>query len=309
MKYKELLSLKNLSSLNLRENDKVILKDFVRQFELNKNKLKKIEGYLFGQFQSVKNGVGFDFNEIREYIIGDDLRHICWSATAKLGKLQTKEYFSEKDVRSYFLVDISSSMFTGNKFDLFVQTIAFMLNFTTGFSEKIGGLFFSAEILYNFPPGEAHTQANIMFQSFIDYINNLKDKTPSSPTSTNMHKALEFTNKYFNKKGIVFIISDFLNLINWQKILFQTSQLQNIYLFQIYDHLDFYLPKSGYINLIDPETKQNIVVNTDSKKLQDSYYEHMTQKQENIKKFIKSIDVSHIVIEKNDFNLTVRRNH
>ena len=67
------------------------LKEFLRQIDLNHEKLKKINGLLHGNFQSAQYGVGYNFNEIREYKMGDDLRHISWSATAKTNTLQTKE--------------------------------------------------------------------------------------------------------------------------------------------------------------------------------------------------------------------------
>ena len=301
MKFKKSLLQKNsLGAINHIPT----LSEFLRQIDLNKIKLKKIEALLHGSFQSTINGPGFDFNEIREYRIGDDLRHISWNATAKTGNLQTKEYFSEKEIRSYFLIDISNSMFCGNKIDPFIQLVAYLLNLACGFSEKIGGVFFSENIQCQFPLGMPNTQANVIFQTFINYYNNLNQKITVEPSTTNLSKALEFTKKYFSKKGIVFIISDFLNfstITNWEKIIYDAAQKQNIYSFQIYDPLDFELPRSGYISFVDPETKEYFLVNTDSKIIHEKYYKLMKEKQENLKKFLKTSSINHITIEKSDF--------
>src|SRR3989338_7301583 len=96
MKYKSLLSQKNLNSVSKSFSENYSLKDFIRQINLHSPRLKKIEALLHGRFESINKGDGFNFNEIREYKIGDDLRNISWTTTAKTGDLHIKEYFSEK---------------------------------------------------------------------------------------------------------------------------------------------------------------------------------------------------------------------
>ncbi len=280
------------------------LKDFIKQINLNKDKLKKFEALLHGAFQSSKFGSGFDFNEIREYKIGDDLRHISWNATAKTGTLQTKEYFTEKEIYSYFLIDISNSMFCGNKPEPFIKLFAFLLNMIVNFSEKVGGVFFSDEIKYIFPLSGASSQTNLMFEALLNVLDSLSTQNKEKSTLrtvTNFSSALDFAKRIFLKKGMIFVISDFINISNWEKLIFETSQKQNIYLFQIYDPLDFSLPQKGYIALIDPETKQRCTVNTDSKIIQENYHNLMLEKQKRLKMFFESIGTHHLIIEKNDF--------
>ena len=118
---------------------------------------------------------------------------------------------------------------------------------------------------------------------------------------TNFSSALSFAKRSFLKKGLIFIISDFINISNWEKSFFETSQKQNIYLFQIYDPLDSSLPQKGYITLIDPETKQRCTVNTDSKIIQENYHNLMLEKQKRLKMFFESIGTHHLQIEKKDF--------
>jgi len=173
------------------------LKEFIRHIEIKSPKLLKIEGLLSGYFKSTQSGPGFDFNEIREYKIGDDLRHISWSSTAKTGKLHTKEYFAEKEVRAYFLIDISSSMFCGNKLEPFINLFAYLLNKSQSFCEKIGGTFFADDIKYQFDVREVYSGSNIMFQTFFEYWNKLKDKIPMSKVQTDLSKGINFAKRYF----------------------------------------------------------------------------------------------------------------
>lgn len=289
--------LKNLNLTHGEFKNQYSLKDFIRQIDPHNAKLKKIEALLSGHFKSFTSGEGFDFNEIREYKIGDDLRHISWNTTAKTGNLHTKEYFSEKEIRTFFLLDISNSMFCGNKLEAFSKLFAFLLNLSCNFSEKIGGLFFSNEIKYYFPLNQSYSQANIMFQTFLNFIHNLNNDITTTSSSTNLNKALEFTKRCFCKKGLIYIISDFINLSQWEKVIYQTSRNQNIYLFQIYDPLDFYLPKAGYVTIIDPETNKRCVVNTDNKTIQQAYSNNMNKNQNDLKLFLQNIEVHHIVIE------------
>ncbi|GEM_PF-2095444 len=301
MKSKNSYLPKNLTLTDYNTRKSIPLKEFLRHINLNQEKLKKINGLLHGNFQSTQYGSGYDFNEIREYKIGDDLRHISWSATAKTNTLQTKEYFCEKELSSFFLIDISNSMFCGNKIESFIQLSAFLLDLSCRFSEKLGGVFFSDDIKYYFPLRASLPSANIMFQSFFNYYNNLNNESFSKPTVTNFSKALELANQSFSKKGLIFIISDFLNLSHWEKIFFETAQKQNIYSFQIYDSLDYELPESGYISLFDPETQRYTLVNTDSKIIREKYKVLMNNKQDNLKAFLKKSGINHLLIDKRDF--------
>ncbi|OGI07070.1 MAG: hypothetical protein A3I68_08795 [Candidatus Melainabacteria bacterium RIFCSPLOWO2_02_FULL_35_15] len=304
MKYKDWLSPEKSCRITVNRDSTYGLKDFLRQINLNKDKLKKIEALLVGAFRSNKFGSGFDFNEIREYKIGDDLRHISWNATAKTGILQTKEYFTEKEIYSYFLIDISNSMFCGNKPEPFIKLFAFLLNMAVNFSEKIGGVFFSDEIKYVFPLSGTGSQTNLLFKTFLNVLDGLSMQNKEKSfrkTVTNFSSALNFVKRSFLKKGLIFVISDFINISNWEKPIFETSQKQNIYLFQIYDSLDFNLPQEGYVALIDPETKQRCIVNTDSKMIWENYHNVMSEKQKRLKMFFESIGVHHLTIEKNDF--------
>lgn len=278
------------------------LKDFVKHLDLNKPKLKKIEYLLHGLYQSLRKGEGFDFNEVREYIIGDDLRHISWSTTAKTGTLHTKEYFGEKEIRTFFILDISNSVFCGNKLETTTNLLAFLLHIACNFSEKIGGLFFSEDIKYNFPFVESNIQANIIFKTFLNMTSKIKEKIIKHPTMTNMSLALDFTKRYFQKKGLLFLISDFISIKNWEKSVYLTSEHQNIYTFQVYDETDIKLPKSGIVKIVDPETYEEITVNTDSKLIRDTYNKLALKKIENISNFLKGIEVHHITVDKSDFN-------
>lgn len=286
----------------------VTLKEFIKQIDLNKNKLKKIEALLHGTFQSNQYGSGFDFNEIREYKIGDDLRHISWSTTAKTGILHTKEYFAEKEVRTCFLIDVSKSMFCGNKVEPFAKLLAFLLNTSSVFSEKTGGVFFANNVKYHFPMSEPKYQTNIMFQTFMSLFESFaKEISIVSETKeiTNIIESIDFTKQFFKKKGLVIIISDFIGFQNkhFEKAVFDLAQNQNIFSFQIFDPIDFNLPTCGYVTLTDPETNERFIVNTDNKLMRRNYQNLMTMKQDKLERFFKTISVNHIVIEKNDFNL------
>ncbi len=218
------------------------LKDFIKQLDFNKPKLKKIEYLMHGLFMSIKKGEGFDFNEVREYVIGDDLRHISWNTTAKTGTLYTKEYFGEKEIRTYFVVDISNSIFCGNKLETTVCLLAFLLDIACKFSEKIGALFFSDNIKYHFPLTSANTQANIIYKTFLNTITNIKKKITTNPSVTNFSYAMDFTKRYFPKRGLLFLISDFIIIKNFEKPVYEVSDHQNLYTFQVFVDNDIKLP-------------------------------------------------------------------
>ncbi len=296
MKYKSLLSQKNLSSVSKSFSENYSLKDFIRQINLRSPKLKKIEALLHGRFESINKGDGFSFNEIREYKIGDDLRNISWSTTAKTGALHVKEYFSEKETKTYFIVDISNSMFCADKLTIFIQLFAFLLNTSISFSEKIGGLFFSKGVKYHFPLMQAVSQANIIFQTLLSHLDNKSNIINDEPALTDISGALDFSKRYFKKKGLIILISDFINLNKWEKQLYEMSQTYNIYSFQVYDTVDYSLPTAGYVSIIDPETQNRFIVNTDNKLIQTAYENEMRTRNERLKLFLNNLNIHHTII-------------
>ncbi len=281
--------------------EKYSLRDFLRNIDLNSKNFKKIESAISGHFKSTLSGPGFDFNEIREYKPGDDLRHISWSNTAKTGRLHSKEFFSEREFQSVFLIDISNSMFCGNKFNTFIKTVAGVLKIASSFSDKLGSVFFSDDIKYHFPLLNSKSQMNIIFESLVDYYFNLDSKVSNLRQNTNIFNALEFSKQYFSKKSIIFIISDFINLYNFEKILFETASKQNVYLFQMYDELDYKLPNLGYVNIIDPETKEYCTVNTDSKLIQKEYFKLMSSNNDKLSNLFKLSGAKHFLINEGYF--------
>lgn len=301
MKFKDLLFQENSNLTSNYFSEINPLNNIIKNLDINKSKLKKIEALFSGQFQSFVNGIGFDFNEIREYKIGDDLRHISWSTTAKTGKLHTKEFNTEKEARVFFIVDISNSMFFGNKLEPFIKIFAYLLSSLQKYSEKMGGVFFANDIKYYFPHLEAYSQSNIMFQSLIKYYLDLEKNIFKKESSSNFSKAIDFTKQFIKKKGIVIVISDLLNIKDWEKSFFNLSKTHNVYLFQIYDSIDFEIQKMGYITLIDPETNEKFIVNTDSDSILENYKNSMKEKQEEVNHFFRLSEAKHILIEKYDF--------
>lgn len=305
MKYKKLFLQKNLDLNNPAKTTVYTLKDFLRGITLNPEKFKSIESALSGILKSKNSGTGFDFHEIREYIPGDDLRHISWTTTARTGNLHTKEYYPEKETYSYFLLDVSNSMLCGNKLKTLLNTFAFLLNLASVFSEKIGGIFFADEIKYSFPFSASSTQANLMFDTLIKSVDSSSNKNSETPylNGTDFSKPLDFVKRYFSRKGFLFIISDLLFSSSFEEKIFEATQKQNVYFFQIYDPIDFNLPPSGYVTFIDPENNQRFTVNTDNNLIRGNYNSYMLDNQKRIGSFMRTIGAHHLTIEKGDYSL------
>ena len=272
-----------------------------RLIDLNNPKLKKIEAELSGSYRSIQKSNGFDFREIREYVMGDDLRHISWKSTAKTNTLQTKEYTAEKEIRSFFLIDISNSMICGKKLQTLILSLTYLLNLCCGFSEKIGGLLYSNEIKNFIPLANSTNQANVLLNSIFNFHENLDSQLVSNFGITNITQALNFAKSLLRKKGLIFIISDFINISNFEKSMFEASQKQNIYAIQISDPIDFEIPKIGYANIINPETKENFLVNTDSKIVREAFKTLVLEKQKKFNGFLKSVGVHYFELNVNDF--------
>ena len=188
-------------------NTQEVLKK-VRKLEI---KTKGLSKHLFsGAYHSVFKGRGMSFSEVREYAIGDDVRHIDWNVTARSGLAHVKVYEEERELTLVLAVDVSSSMRFGSviqrKMD-WVAEIAAVLSFSaTQNHDKVGLVLFSDKVELYIPPKKGK-------QHILRIIRELLVDRPECMT-TNYKIPLEYINSIISKRSICFIISDFFELLH-----------------------------------------------------------------------------------------------
>ncbi|HUN17739.1 MAG TPA: DUF58 domain-containing protein [Saprospiraceae bacterium] len=254
----------------------------VRKLEI---KTKGLSKHLFsGAYHSVFKGRGMSFSEVREYALGDDVRHIDWNVTARSGQTHIKVYEEERELTLMLAIDISSSMRFGSiiqrKMD-WITEIAAVLSFSaTQNHDKVGLLLFSDKIDLFIPPkkGKQHI-LRIIRELLVDR---------QVGKTTNFQAPLSYLNSVITKRSICFVISDFYDPLpeTTLKILCKKHDVIGI---QILDPLEKEMKDCGLLSVVDLENGQEAIIDTSDinyrSKLKDSTLNKMASSKQS---FLKS---------------------
>ncbi|MDL2229028.1 DUF58 domain-containing protein [Treponema sp. OttesenSCG-928-L16] len=208
---------------------------------------------LSGNFHSVFKGQGIEFDEVRHYEIGDDIRSIDWNVSARFGRPYVKLYREERELTVCIVLDASASMHCGsgalNRYEQGLLGAALTAFSAERAGQRLGAVLFDQDIRKIYPPrkGRSHTMA------IISGLLAVRDVQGGS----GLGRALAGTNRLLKKRSLVLVISDFL-CINWEQELGDLCRKHDVIAIRISDPLDTDMPKAGFIKMEDPETGTGI---------------------------------------------------
>lgn len=215
---------------------------------------------LAGAYHSAFKGRGMEFEEVREYQNGDEVRAIDWNVTARMNRPYIKSFREEREITMTLLVDISASTHFGSggelKSDLIAEIAAMLAFAAIKSNDKVALILFSDRIEKYIPPNKGT-------QHVLHIIRDLLTYKPQG-TTTDVAAALSFLGKVQQQTGICFVISDFIcpDFTHAAKIIAVHHDLVCI---SLTDAAETALPKMDLLRLKDPETGDSILVDTASK--------------------------------------------
>lgn len=242
-----------------------------------------------GEYHSSFKGQGIDFDDLREYQHGDEVRSIDWNTTARLGIPFIKKFVEEREMTVFLLIDISASGDFGSirsSKRRLAATIAGILAFSALHNhDKIGLILFSDAVELYLPPrkGSAHV---------LRLIREILMWKPVG-RGTNPSEALNVLIRNVNRRSLVFLLSDFI-CDDFQKPLRVAAVKHDIVAVQISDPVEDELPAIGRVRLQDPETGQQVVINTSSPNVAAQYKKAREQWRENLNQMCKRYSVDKI---------------
>ena len=213
--------------------DKAKVLSKVRELELLGEKLS--EGIFSGSKLSIFRGRGLEFDDLREYVHGDDVRDIDWKVSARQGKPFIKTYREEKNRDIIFMVDMSKSMMDKEKIEAAALAIASTSLAAVKNGDRVGLLIFTDIVEKYIPPKAGKLQAMSLLDAVLSFDN---------WGQTNISSALKYLAKVHKDKGILVILSDFLDR-DFENDLKMLRRKFKIYPFQLYKQREKDLPK-GY---------------------------------------------------------------
>jgi uncharacterized protein (DUF58 family) len=250
-----------------------------------------VNDILAGEYESAFRGRGMEFEEVREYIPGDDIRNIDWNVTARMGHPYVKMFHEERELTIMLMIDVSSSGQFGSVKELKNEVsaeIAAILAFTAIKSnDKVGLIIFSDRIEKFIPPKKGRSHVWKVIREIIQY-RPLKRKTDIS-------KSLEFFNRVMKRRCICFLLSDFLT-DGYEKNLLITNKKHDVIAVTITDPRELNMPKLGIIELEDVETGEPIIIDTYAKNVTERFNYMAMERADKLKKKLRSMNVDSIDI-------------
>lgn len=242
----------------------------VRKIEI---RTKALSHQIFaGEYHSAFKGRGMAFSEVREYQWGDDVRSMDWNVTARLRSPYVKVFEEERELTVVLLVDVSrSGLFGtvgGTRRDRIAE-IAAVLSFSAILNnDKVGALFFSDRIEKFIPPKKGRSH-------LLHIIREMLELQPSSD-GTDIGGALRFLTNAIKKKCTAFLLSDMLDVdrngdARYEDALKVAVGRHDLSVIKVTDPLEKALPAVGLVHVKDSESGESAWINTDSRKVRDSY--------------------------------------
>ena len=235
----------------------------MRQLEIRTRRM--VNDSLAGEYHSVFKGRGMDFDEVREYSPGDEVRTIDWNVTARAGRPFVKKFTEERELTILLLVDISASGNFGSaslsKRDLAAELASLLAFSAIRNSDKVGLLLYTDRVERYLPPKKGRRHV-------LRVVRDILYHTPEG-RGTDTVKALDVANHVLHRRAIVFLISDFqatgdpaVARAELRRAMRQTNRRHDLVAVQVADPREKELPNVGVLALEDAETGEIIELDT-----------------------------------------------
>jgi uncharacterized protein (DUF58 family) len=236
----------------------------IRRLELRTRRL--VESSFAGQYQSVFKGRGMNFEEVRPYTPGDEIRAIDWNVTARTGEPYIKKFTEEREMTVMIVLDVSASGDFGSvresKREMAAEVASILAFSAIHNNDKVGLLLFSDRVELFIPPKKGRLHILRLIREMLFF-------SPKG-RGTDLAGALEYMNKVITRRAVVFVISDFLTG-DFSRPLTVSARRHDMVALTVVDPAEEALPDVGVILLEDPETGEQIEVDTSRRAITGNY--------------------------------------
>jgi uncharacterized protein (DUF58 family) len=253
---------------------------------------KAINSQMQGDFHSVFKGTGLEFDDVRPYQYGDDVRTIHWNVSAKGHGTFVKTYREEKEQTVFFILDVSASEDIGSpgktKADIGKEICGVLTLSAVKESSHVGLICFS-DIREKFiKPIKGHSQA----YEIISTLANLKPKS----LKTNLSKAISFALNAIRRRSVVILISDFIDE-GYSDNLRALAKRHDLVVIHISDKRETRLPKLGIIPVVDKESQRTLWINTSFGDFRQKISKRHDMRKDELQKFGRKHEVNFISLD------------
>jgi len=252
---------------------------------------KAVNDVLAGEYHSVFKGQGMEFEEVRQYQIGDEVRSIDWNVTARMGEPFVKRFREERELTVLFAVDLSASGDFGSadklKNEVAAEICALLAFSAIKNNDKVGLIVFTDTVELFVPPAKGTSHVLRLIRDLLGF--------KPRQARTDIAAAVDFLGKVARKRAVVFLVSDFLES-GFESRLRTVSKRHDLIALSIADPVELSMPNVGLVELEDAETGELIQIDTGSAAFRQRYQGLGAERTGELKDLFRGMDIDQIEI-------------
>lgn len=265
----------------------------IRNIEIKAGRL--VTDALAGEYVSVFRGVGMEFDKVREYQAGDDVRTIDWNVTARMHSPYVKMFKEERELTLMLIVDVSPSQIFGStgkfKNETTTELAAILAFLATKNNDKVGLILFSDHVEQFIPPKKGRGHVWRIIRQIMTHQGRGK--------KTDMKGALDYFNRVCKRKSMCFLLSDFC-AENYEKSLELAAHRHDLICVDVKDEREKDLPASGFMNFQDSETGQTMLLDTSDPDFRKAFVEAVQKEEKQRLDFFRRHKVDFFAVNTQD---------
>ena len=255
---------------------------------------RRVEGLLAGDYRSVLLGSGTELAQIRPYVPGDDPRQLDWNVTARTGQAHVRVQLAERVMVTWLVLDTSPSMQFGTadrrKADVAEGSALAVGHVATRRGNRLGIVTFGGADPRSEPPRQGRV-------GLIGLLRTLReDDAVEARGATSLGEAFLRTGALARQRSLVVVVSDFRGPFDWRGPLLQVAGRHDVIAVEVRDPREQELPNVGDLWLVDPETGDQLRVDTRDAKLRSRFAAAAAQERSGLARTLAALGVRHVVV-------------
>lgn len=243
--------------------------------------IRRLDGLLQGDYGTLDRGCGFDLAGLREYQYLDDVRNIDWNVTARLGTTYVRDYFQDRNVSVWLILDLSASMDLGclaiAKRDVALQFLAVVARILERRGNRVGAILYRDRVEKVIPDrrGRRHVLHILQEASC--------NTARKSRAATDLAELLAAALRIIPRRSSVLVVSDFISDTQWHFVLAKLAYRHDVAVVRVHDSFETELPEAGVIPIEDAETGAQVLVDTSDAGFRTRFGEAVARRQSILK--------------------------
>ncbi len=251
--------------------------------------IRRLDGYLQGDYRSLFRGSGVDFADLREYQPQDDIRYIDWNVSARMDAPYVREYMEDREIIAWFLLDLSPSVDFGTldnqKRNVLIDFVGTLSRLLTRHGNRVGAVMYGSGVQHKVPARSGRLHVLRLLNDL------LKQPHLNRAPMTDLSALIKGGLHTIKKRSLIFVISDFISMPGWERSLSLLSQRHEVIAIRLWDPREVDLPDVGHVILEDSETGEQIYVDTHDKNFRKRFAEAARKREAELSEAFKRAGV------------------